>query len=135
MNYVLPIVGAYLVINGIAIASQATTVFQQIGADLQFGFGLLAIGLGALIGVVKTGFGRIEKGLLSTSEKPSTQETKQQPPPPEQQPPPPEKISLLDILAASRWRRRTNPDVAKMNPSEIEEAQRLARYWKPEKNR
>jgi hypothetical protein len=65
MNYVLPIVGAYLVINGIAIDVQAATVWQQILAELGIGFGLLTIGLGALIGVTKIGFARLEKRLLS----------------------------------------------------------------------
>jgi hypothetical protein len=63
MNYVLPIVGAYLVLKGIVIGGQAATIEQQILSTLEVGFGLLAIGLGALIGVVKIGFARLEKRL------------------------------------------------------------------------
>jgi hypothetical protein len=66
--YALPLVGAYLIINGIDIDRQATTVYGQILARLGIGFGLLAIGLGALIGVVKTGFARLEKRLSPAPE-------------------------------------------------------------------
>ncbi len=63
MNYVLPIIGAYLVINGIVVGSQAPTIMQQIAGLLYAGFGLLVIGIGALIGTVKIGFARLEKRL------------------------------------------------------------------------
>jgi hypothetical protein len=102
MNYVLPIVGAYLVINGIMIGGQATTAMQQIVEYLSFGFGLLAIGLGALIGAVKTGFARLEKRLPPAPEK--------QPPAPEvaaPSPPPSEETSLSDRLGSMRpWTAR-----------------------------
>ena len=137
MNYLLPIVGAYLVLNGILIGGQAATIEQQILSALGVGFGLLAIGLGALIGVVKIGFARLEKRLSSAPEE------KQLPPAPktatssEQPPPLSEKRSLLDRLAASRaFKTHLGPDqdVAKMTPTEIGEAQRLARGWKPKSN-
>ncbi len=63
MNYVLPIIGAYLVINGIMVDSQASTIMQQTAGILYAGFGLLTIGIGALIGTVKIGFARLEKRL------------------------------------------------------------------------
>ena len=78
---------------------------QQIVAELEFGFGLLAIGLGALIGVVKIGFARLEKRLSSAREE------KQLPPAletavlSEQLPPPSETTSLLDRLGSMRpWK-------------------------------
>jgi hypothetical protein len=99
MNYVLPIVGAYLVLNGIVIGGQATTIEQQILSALGVGFGLLAIGLGALIGVVKTGFARLEKRLSSAPEE-------KQPAPKtvasSELPPSSEKTSLLDRLGSMR---------------------------------
>ncbi len=104
MNYVLPIVGAYLVINGIMIGSQATTAMQQIVEYLSFGFGVLAIGLGALIGVVKTGFARLEKRLSSALEE------KQLSPAPEtaassERLPPPSETPMLDRLGSMRpWK-------------------------------
>ena len=104
MNYVLPIVGAYLVLNGIMIGGQATTIVQQIVEYLGVGFGLLAIGLGALIGVVKTGFARLEKRLSSALEE------KQLSPPPEtatssEQLPPPSETPMLDRLGSMRpWK-------------------------------
>jgi hypothetical protein len=136
MNYVLPIVGAYLVLNGIVIGGQAATIEQQILSALGVGFGLLAIGLGALIGVVKTGFARLEKRLSSAPEEkqpaPKTAASS------EQLPPSSEKTSLLDRLAASRTFKThlfgPDLDVAKMTPAEIGEAQRLARGWKPKSN-
>jgi hypothetical protein len=105
MNYVLPIVGAYLVINGIMIGVQATTATEQIVEYVSFGFGVLAIGLGALIGVVKTGFARLEKRLSSALE-----EKKQLSPEPEtaassEQLPPPSETPMLDRLGSMRpWK-------------------------------
>jgi hypothetical protein len=138
MNYVLPIIGAYLVINGIVIGGQAATIEQQILSALGVGFGLLVIGLGALIGVVKIGFARLEKRLSSAPEE------KQLPPAPktatssEQLPPLSEKTSLLDRLAASRPFKThlfgPDLDVANMTPTEIGETQRLARGWKTKSN-
>jgi hypothetical protein len=83
MNYVLPIVGAFLVLNGIVTAANATAVMQQIVGELEFGFGVLAIGLGALIGVVKIGFARLEKQLSSAPKAaaPETAASSEQSPP------------------------------------------------------
>lgn len=138
MNYVLPIVGAYLVLNGKVIGSQAATIEQQILSALGVGFGLLAIELGALIGVVKIGFARLEKRLPSAPEEkelrpaPKTATSSEQPPLQS------EKSSLLDRLAASPAFKShlfgPDLDVAKMTPTEIGEAQRLARGWKPKSN-
>ena len=93
--YALPLVGAYLIINGIDIDRQATTVYGQILAQLGIGFGLLAIGLGALIGVVKTGFARLEKRLSPAPETAASSE---------QLPPPSDKPSLLDRLGSMKPR-------------------------------
>ena len=93
MNYLLFIVGAYLVINGLVIGSQAPTALQQIGAILHAGFGVLAIGLGALIGIVKTGLARLEKRLSSA---PKARASSEQPPSRSEETP------MLDRLAGSR---------------------------------
>src|SRR5271170_379692 len=66
MNYVLPIIGAYLVLNGIVVGSHGVTAEDQVYAELGIGFGLVAIGLGALIGTVKAGFSRLEKRLSAS---------------------------------------------------------------------
>jgi hypothetical protein len=105
MNYVLPIVGAYLVINGIVISGQASTVMQQIVAELEIGFGVLAIGLGALIGVVKIGFARLEKRLSTALEEKQLPPAPKTAAPSEQLAPPPEKISLVDRLGSMRPRK------------------------------
>jgi hypothetical protein len=100
--YALPLVGAYLIINGIDIDRQATTVYGQILAQLGIGFGLLAIGLGALIGVVKTGFARLEKRLSPAPEtlSPAAETAASS----EQLPPPSDKPSLLDRLGSMKPR-------------------------------
>jgi len=99
MNYVLPIIGAYLIFNGMVLGSQATTAMQQIGGELDVGFGLLAIGIGALIGAVKIGFARLEKRLASApaAAVPAA-------PAPEQLPTPPAPAteSMLDRLQLMR---------------------------------
>ena len=63
MNYVLPIIGIIFVAVGLNDTQQATTIMHQILGELAVGFGVLIIGIGALIGVIKNGFARLEKRL------------------------------------------------------------------------
>ena len=96
MKYVLFIVGVLLIISGVATGTQATTVSQQLLAESGFGFGVLAIGLAALIDAVQFGFARLEKRLSSASkEKLFSPEPMTVAP---SEPPLSEKPSMLDSL-------------------------------------
>jgi hypothetical protein len=136
MNYVLPIVGVLLIIYGMQIDHNATQLEEQVLSALEVGFGLLAIGLGALIGVAKKGFARLEKRLSTAPER------ERAPPMAEtatsliHRAPPPEKRSWSDKLDDWFAGEKTDPvrpdqDLARMTPTEIREAQRLAGDWKP----
>jgi hypothetical protein len=118
------------------IGGQAATVEQQILSALGVGFGLLAIGLGALIGVVKIGFARLEKRL--SLEEQQLRPVPKTATPSDQLAPLSEKTSLLDRLGASLAFKthppRPNLDLAKMTPTEIRETERLGSGWEPKSN-
>jgi hypothetical protein len=68
MNYVLYILGLVFVGIGLISVVDAANIrdnIEVIFAQLAVGFGVLSIGLGALIGVAKHGFARLEKQLSS----------------------------------------------------------------------
>jgi hypothetical protein len=66
MSYALYIIGLVFVGIGLISVVDAANIHDNIEvilAQVAVGFGVLSIGLGALIGVVKQGFARLEKQL------------------------------------------------------------------------
>jgi hypothetical protein len=84
MNYALYIIGLVFVGIGLVSVVDAANIHDNIElifAQLAVGFGVLSIGLGAVIGVAKQGFARLEKQLSSATK---TTDLSEQPAPSQQ---------------------------------------------------